>query len=109
MNTKSIIFVSFICELIFISVVTIEPSKDEKEFCEIEEFKLKVSWRPPGGSWTSHGVKGKGGKGGSKGGSGTGGNGSEGGAQGGGEQIEGGNDKESELDGGGGGGDQIIK
>ncbi|AES65574.1 hypothetical protein MtrunA17_Chr2g0300921 [Medicago truncatula] len=103
MKTKSIISFFFVCALYFISVMATEPSKDEKQFGEIEEFKSKVSWNRGAWTWPKYGVKGNGGKGGSKGGSGSGENGGEGGAQGGGGQIEGGKDKGSGLDARGGG------
>ncbi|XP_045791508.1 uncharacterized protein LOC123886218 [Trifolium pratense] len=107
MKTKAFIFIFFLCSLIFISIVTIEPSKDEiqrkyinysKHNCfssliimvgAIEEFKTKAGidhrWRPWGGGWVKRG-NGKGGAGARKGGQGSdrsssGGNAGEGGAQ----------------------------
>ncbi|KAK2395564.1 hypothetical protein P8452_17048 [Trifolium repens] len=58
----------FICALILLSVVAIEPSKDEKQFSTIEESKTKIGlddWTVWGGWWGSW--FGNGGKGNKKG------------------------------------------
>ncbi|WJX24430.1 hypothetical protein P8452_13534 [Trifolium repens] len=106
MKTKSSLFIFFLCSLIFISIVAIEPSKDGTQFSVIE-FKSKAhTWRPWGGGWVKRGGNVKGGAGGKIGGQGSsgsssGGNAGEGGAQGGGEQKESEEEKESGVDGGG--------
>ncbi|GAU41292.1 hypothetical protein TSUD_374170 [Trifolium subterraneum] len=110
MKTKAFIFMLFLCSLIFISIVAIEPSKDGTQLGAIEKFKTKApidhTWRPWGGGWVKRGRNGKGGAGGKIGGHGSsgsssGGNAGEEGAQGGGEQDDGGEEKESGVDGGG--------
>ncbi|KAK2450075.1 hypothetical protein QL285_009214 [Trifolium repens] len=42
MKTKTLIFMLFLCAQILISVVTIELSKDEKQFGVREESKTKI-------------------------------------------------------------------
>ncbi|WJX29312.1 hypothetical protein P8452_17967 [Trifolium repens] len=99
---KPFIFVFFIFALVIISIVTIEPSKNEKQCCERKKLKTKIRYQKPWKNWAtfSFGSKRKRGARSKKGGQGSGGSGSrensgEEGAQGGGEQNGGGEDKES--------------
>ncbi|WJX24177.1 hypothetical protein P8452_13316 [Trifolium repens] len=64
MKIKPFIFMFFLCALILLSVVAIEPSKDEKQFGTIEESKTKIGlddwtiWGGWWGSWFGNGGKG---------------------------------------------------
>nr|QAX32791.1 glycine-rich protein [Ononis spinosa] len=73
-TNKPSIFMIFLCALVLVSVVAIEPSKDENQFGVQEESKTRNgidSWRDWGGwSWgidkekreAEEGAKGEGGK-----------------------------------------------
>ncbi|KAI5391698.1 uncharacterized protein LOC127104732 [Lathyrus oleraceus] len=99
MKTKLFIFVFFLCALIIISVVAIEPSK---EGGAIEEIKTnigiheRVVWSRSWTSWKSRGAPVEGVGGGKSGGLVSGGTGSGGDAKSVTEQNESGKDKGSE-------------
>lgn len=90
MKTKYFVFV-FSCALIFFSVVAIAPSK---HVGATEKFKISVEWKPRPGPSAESWVR-------NKGGHGSGSRGNDGGK---GERFKGGKHKETEHDGGGGGG-----
>ncbi|CAK8575048.1 unnamed protein product [Lathyrus sativus] len=104
MKNKLFIFVFFLYALIIISIIAIEPSKDENQYGATEEFKPKIEIRERAvftGGWTNKRNRGGYGKAvgeGKKGGPSSGGSVSGGGAQGVGEQNGGGKDKGSEPD-----------
>ncbi|CAL5197083.1 unnamed protein product [Lathyrus oleraceus] len=89
MKNKSFIFVLFSWALVNIFVMTIESSKDEKQFGATHEFqnKIGVDYKKPWLTWNNYKRSGMGEKGGKKvelgsGETGSVGNGGEGGAQG---------------------------